>query len=340
MTATQLTADSFQSFIGQSERLIVDFYDPRDPDTLEHAKALEEALRMVRSNGNLYVPFAKVDAVKEAALAERYVKNGRYPQLVWFAHSEPTQYHRTLRTASMIADFVMALDRDSVADISKLEEAGDYNRAVVAEIRKSSPFFKTVDAVAQRHMDTVAFTHLESEKEAISWVVDGVFTKYEGPKEVDALDRWVRSMLPLKSEAVPQGEMAVDEGSRVVVAKNFEEVVLQNDKDVMLLVYAPWCGYCKKLAPAWRQLASALEGNDKLMVAKMDGDRNGSPFPEDFSWNAYPTIFYVNAGRATPQVYRGNRTFDSLLGFARSQSTWPAALEFTANNLSDNDFDL
>jgi len=34
-------------------------------------------------------------------------------------------------------------------------------------------------------------------------------------------------------------------------------------------VYAPWCGHCKKLAPVWEEVATALKG--KVKVGKIDG---------------------------------------------------------------------
>jgi len=345
MTATELTEANFDEFANQHDRLIVDFYDPNDSEWLQNQKDLEQALVTVRKAANSRVPFAKVDVSKESALATRFVLNGIYPQLIWFAHGKPTQYHRTLRQADQIANFVLALDRPSVTQIESVNATADYNMAVIAEISKNSPLYKTIDAVALRHMDQVAFLHMQSNKGTISYYKDGLMVQqyeehimHEGQHEVDALDKWLKHQLPFKSEEAPEGKLAMDDGVHVVVGKNFEDVVLQKDKDVMLLVHAPWCGHCKTLRPKWKQLSQAVSSMSHLVMAQMDGDRNQSPLPNDFEWHAYPTIFYVRAGETLPAVYRGNRTVESLLDFAKGHSSKPFGI--SSQNMTDAIYDL
>lgn len=321
MSATELTESTFDTFLAEKSRILVDFYNPADSEAKDHQKALEQALVSVRGYGK-NTEFAKVDASMEKGLAAKYVPNARYPQLVWFANGHATEYHRTLRSSKNIADFVLALDRPSIIEIKSVSEAGEYNPAVLAEIPKDGDLYKTLDAVALKHMDMVAFMVLESDKSSISWVVDGVPKhKYEGPPTVDALHKWVKAELPHKSEEIPQGDMATEGGVRVVVNKNFEQEVFQKEKDVMLLAHAPWCGFCKKLMPEWRKFARSVSGIPHLMVAQIDGSRNDSPLPGNFEWTSYPTIFYVRASQTMPVVYKGNRTVESLLNFAKEHSS-------------------
>jgi len=330
MSATALTGSSFDQFVADKPRILIDFYDPKDSDWQEHQQALQEALRMVRGFGS-QVEFAKVDASKETGLAARFVHNGVYPQLVWFAHGEPTQYHRTLRSSKMIADFVTALDRPSVMEIATDDMTGDYNRAVLAKIPRDSALYKTVDAVALRHMDQVAFTFMHSDDSSIFWTENGeVMGRYAGHETAEELDKWVKEQLPHKSEEIPEPEFAMEGGAHVVVNKNFEEKVLQKDNDVILLVHAAWCGHCKKLMPAWRRFVNGISSVPHLVAAQLDGSRNDSPRPGEFDWNAYPTIYYVRAGESSPAIYRGNRTAESLMDFAKQRSSRPFVVDDSA----------
>ena len=51
-------------------------------------------------------------------------------------------------------------------------------------------------------------------------------------------------------------------------------MVTESGKYVMLFIYAPWCGHCKKLHPTYEKLAKNLIGNEDLVLTKMDGTAN------------------------------------------------------------------
>ena len=46
----------------------------------------------------------------------------------------------------------------------------------------------------------------------------------------------------VKSEPIPENN---DGPVKVIVAKNYDEIVNEADKDVLVEYYAPWCGHCK-----------------------------------------------------------------------------------------------
>lgn len=77
-----------------------------------------------------------------------------------------------------------------------------------------------------------------------------------------------------KSDPVPETN---DGDVKIVVGDNFDEIVLDESKDVLLEIYAPWCGHCQSLEPTYNKLAKHLRGVNSLVIAKMDGTTNEHP---------------------------------------------------------------
>lgn len=65
---------------------------------------------------------------------------------------------------------------------------------------------------------------------------------------------------------------------QVAVAQNFQELVIDNDKDILVEFYAPWCGHCKKLAPTFEELGKEMQ-NENVEIVKMDATANDVPAP-------------------------------------------------------------
>lgn len=327
----ELTNATFDDFVSKNSKVLVDFYT-RDDENLGSLEAeLKYGMLQFRSFG-CKAAVGKVNVKGHPDLEKRFVPaGGRLPQLLWFLHGHATQYHRNLRNAKSISDFVMALDRDPIAVVTSDEQVKNYNRAVLAHTASGSPLFKTLQVVASQHLDTIAFLVRPpppGSKDNISYVTDGEGAApvlYTGETTVPAIESWVRSLL-MKSEEPPTDEPQEGE-ALVVVGKTFEKLVLRKDKDVLILIYAPWCGHSRKVAPAWEVLARAVTQESHLVVAKVDGDRNSSPLPELFTWDAYPMIFFFAAGNRTPAIFHGNRTVANFVHFVNDHGTAPFTVD-------------
>ncbi len=104
----------------------------------------------------------------------------------------------------------------------------------------------------------------------------------------------------------------------MLVGKNFHKEVIDNDKDVLIKIYAPWCGHCKKLAPIWTRLAEELKDVPNLVIAKFDATVNEA---EGVSTKGYPTLkFYPKGGKQEPVEYSGGRNLEDFKTYLRLNS--------------------
>jgi len=121
----------------------------------------------------------------------------------------------------------------------------------------------------------------------------------------------------IKSEPIPEPN---DDPVKVIVAKNFAQAVIDNDKDVLLEFYAPWCGHCKHLAPIYEEVATELAGVETLVIAKMDATAND--VDPKYNIQGFPTIKFFKAGsKQTPIDYSGGRTKEDFINFLEENVT-------------------
>lgn len=80
--------------------------------------------------------------------------------------------------------------------------------------------------------------------------------------------------------------------------------------------YAPWCGHCQNLKPAYEKAAKNLEGLAKVAAVNCDDDAN-KPFCGSMGVQGFPTLKIVRpkkgGGKPTVQDYQGQRTASAIV---------------------------
>lgn len=89
---------------------------------------------------------------------------------------------------------------------------------------------------------------------------------------------------------------------------NFEEMVLESDKPVIVDFWASWCGPCRMMAPIVDELAAE---HGELRVGKINVDEE-QDLAAQFGIMSIPTLMVFKDGKAVNQVV-GVRSKEQVL---------------------------
>ena len=79
----------------------------------------------------------------------------------------------------------------------------------------------------------------------------------------------------------------------------FEEQILKASQPVLVDFWAPWCTYCRRIAPAFDKIASQQE--DKLIFAKLDID-DAAEIAEEYGVDTIPTLIIFKNGEVLGSI--------------------------------------
>ena len=114
---------------------------------------------------------------------------------------------------------------------------------------------------------------------------------------------------------------------KVVTDATFEEMVLKNERPVVVDFWATWCGPCKMVAPEMEKLAAKYDG--QVDVVKVDVDANPG-LSRAFNIMSIPTIAFFKPG-AQPQGVVGFRPMEQLeVQFGLAEFNRPKVAEAAA----------
>merc|ERR1711990_805707 len=312
-----LTVENFDEVIEGNEFVLVEFYAP----WCEHCKAL--APEYAKAAGILAekeskIVLAKLDATEEGAVAEKFEVRG-YPTLKFFRNGKATEYGggRTADIKSHLLAFLSVKADSHADDVAMLQS--------IAKENKGKMLFVTINTDEDDHKRILEFFGItESELptfRAIQLGEDMAKFKPDDDKiEAENIKAFVVKFLAgelkqhLMSEEIPEDWDAA--GVKVLVGKNFHEVAMNAEKNVLVEFYAPWCGHCKQLTPIWDKLGEKYADHASIVIAKMDSTANEL---EEIKVQGFPTIKLIEAGDNSIVDFDGERTEAGFVKFLDAQ---------------------
>ena len=82
--------------------------------------------------------------------------------------------------------------------------------------------------------------------------------------------------------------------TQVITKENFAKEVEQAEKPVLVELWAPWCVYCRRLAPALDRLAEKLDG--EIAVGKINIDEMPE-LADRLDASTIPTLYLYENGQ-------------------------------------------
>ncbi|EJD06698.1 protein disulfide isomerase [Fomitiporia mediterranea MF3/22] len=136
--------------------------------------------------------------------------------------------------------------------------------------------------------------------------------KYEGARDLEALATFVtqKSGVKAKIKGPPPGV------TLILDAHTFDDVVMDNTKDVLVAFTAPWCGHCKRMKPIYEDVAKTFLPETNCVVANVDADAKvNAPLAQKYEIGSFPTLKFFSKDNKEPEDYEGERTEKAFVDF-------------------------
>jgi protein disulfide-isomerase-like protein len=130
------------------------------------------------------------------------------------------------------------------------------------------------------------------------------------PDMIDFINKKIGSNVRVKS--APTAVTVLD-------PSNFDAIALDATKDVLIEFYAPWCGHCKSLTPKYEKVAASYEGDESVVIAKVDADAH-KELGGRFGVKGFPTIKFFPKNNKAGVDYSGGREAEDFIKYVNEQT--------------------
>ena len=129
---------------------------------------------------------------------------------------------------------------------------------------------------------------------------------------------WEHGKLKPLFASAPIPKEAFDNNVKVLVGKNFNEEVFNNDDDIVILFCDTNSFNCRKFENIWSKIASQLKGDGSMILAKLDTSVNEIA---DMKYKTPIEIrIYQKGKKSTPILFEGEQDEQTILRFIRQHT--------------------
>ncbi|ABN66825.2 predicted protein [Scheffersomyces stipitis CBS 6054] len=129
-------------------------------------------------------------------------------------------------------------------------------------------------------------------------------------------------------------EYASDPNIYELTPSNFDKVIQKTNYTSIVKFYAPWCGYCQQLKPAYKKLGKYLHQDSQyaVNVAAVNCDKDyNKPLCAQYKISGFPTVMvfrppkhvdgkeYRKNEKHASEVYNGERSLKAMVQFLNSR---------------------
>lgn len=94
-------------------------------------------------------------------------------------------------------------------------------------------------------------------------------------------------------------------GSMPLTSDTFDAEVFGAVRPSFLLFYAPWCGHCKALKPAWNEMAAEYQASTSVLIAEVDCTAEEG-LCEKHGVEGFPELKYAESGASELEDFEGD----------------------------------
>lgn len=337
------SVETAEAILKDNQVVVVGFFSDRDSAAakafLAAANAIDDYPFAITSNADVVSKYetedgkivlfkqfdegrAVFDGEYDEATIKQFVQAQAMPLVVDFNHESAQK----IFGGEIKSHLLMFLSKEAGHFEKYVEDAKE-----VAKAFRDKILFVSINADEEDHNRILEFFGMKKDEVPSMRIIQlqedmAKFKPEKADLSADAIKDFVQNFLDgkLKQHLLSQ-DLPEDWDKnpvKVLVSTNFDEVVFDKTKDVLVEFYAPWCSHCKQLSPIYDQLAEKFKDNESILIAKMDATVNEL---EHTKIQSFPTLKLYKKGDNSVVDFNGERTLEGLSKFLESGGLEDAA---------------